>query len=149
MLSFRRRALQLFALAAMFGSLSFPAAAQSVRGPSTAEERARVMKIDADSRKDPIGVAAANGAWFEQWISDVPDVTLNAEAVAKWCVRSAKGDLRKTVQFQFSVGAIAYQLAHNLPAPKEAADISAVNLAGLEGWRRMKVTARQKWMRRW
>ena len=133
MISFRRRALQLFALAALFGSLSFTAAAQSARGPSTAEERARVMKIDADSRKDPIGVAAANAAWFEQWISDVPDVTLNPEAVAKWCARSAKGDLRKSIQFQFGVGAVAYQLAHNLPDPKQAADISAVNLAALEG----------------
>ena len=132
MISFRRVSLQLFALVTLFGSLSLPAAAQSARGPSTPEERARILKIDADSRKDPIGVAAANGAWFEQWISDVPDVTLHPEAVAKWCVRSAKGELRKTIQFQFGVGAIAYQLAHNLPDPKQADDVSAVNLAALE-----------------
>jgi len=109
------------------------AAAPAPRGPSTADERARVVKLAAEARKDPVAVRAANEAWFEQWVSDVPDYMFKPEAVAQWCVRSAKGEMRKLIQFQFGTSALAYQIEHNLPDPQKPEDISAVNLAGLEG----------------
>jgi carboxypeptidase Q len=133
MLTLRRRALQLFALAALFGALTTSAAAQSARGPSTPDERARVSQLADAARKDPLGVQAANAAWFEQWISDVPDYTFKPEAVAKWCMRAAKGDMKKILQFQFGVSALSYQVKHNLPDPAKPADVAAVNLAGLDG----------------
>jgi carboxypeptidase Q len=129
----RRYAVKLFAFITLFSALSVPVAALAERGPSTADERARVLKIAAESRKDPLAAAAANGDWLEQWISDVPDVMFRPEGVAKWCLKSAKGDLRKIIQFQFSANYVAYQLEHNLLDPKKPEDVSAVNLAALEG----------------
>lgn len=133
MTSFRRTAHLLLAFAALLGALSLPVSAQTARGPSTAEERARVVQIAAESRKDPLGVQAAHANWFEEWISGVPDVHLRPEGVAKWCIKSAKGDMRKILQFQFGASYVAYQLQHNLLDPKKPEDVSAVNLAALEG----------------
>jgi len=122
----------LLTLAALSTALHVTAA-PAPRGPSTAEERARVVKLAAESQKDPIAVRAANEAWFEQWISDVPDYMFKPLAVANWCMRSAKGEMRKVIQFQFGTSALAYQIEHNLPDPQKPEDVSAVNLAGLEG----------------
>jgi hypothetical protein len=133
MTTFRRRATQLFALVALFGALTTSALAQAARGPSTPDERARISKLAADSRMDPLTVHAANGAWFEQWINDVPDFTFKPEAVAKWCVRAARGDMQKVVRFEFSVSALDYQIRHNLADPTAPADVAAVNLAALDG----------------
>jgi hypothetical protein len=127
-----RFARYLITLAALSATLH-AAAAPAPRGPSTAEERARVVQLAAASQKDPVAVRAANEAWFEQWVSDVPDFMFKPEAVASWCMRSAKGDMRKVVQFQFGTSALAYQIEHNLPEPQKAEDVSAVNLAGLAG----------------
>jgi hypothetical protein len=122
----------LLSLAALSTALH-AVAAPAPRGPSTAEERARVVKLAAESKQDPIAVRAANAAWFEQWVNDVPDYMFKPEAVAAWCVRSAKGEMRKLIQFQFGASALAYQIEHNLPDPQKPEDVSAVNLAGLEG----------------
>ena len=88
----------------LFRQLSFPLAqswvltvsalAQTPRGPSTPEERARITSVAQALRADPLGATAANSAWFEQWISDVPDYTRSPDAIAQWCERSAKGELR-------------------------------------------------------
>ena len=133
MTTFRRSATRIFALLALFGALATSTLAQAARGPSTPDERARISKLADDSRKDPLAVQAANAVWFEQWISAVPDFMFKPEAVAKWCMRAAKGDMKKIVQFQFGVGALNYQIKHNLPEPTKAADMAAVNLAALDG----------------
>lgn len=112
---------------------SLAANAQTPRGPSTAEERARVTELAAKAQKDPLAVRAANEAWFEEWISGVPDITFMPEAVARWCVKNARGDLRKVVQFQFGASAVAQQIKLGVFEPKLPADINAINLAGLEG----------------
>jgi hypothetical protein len=132
MTTFFRRATQLFAVLALFGVLATSALVQAARGPSTPDERARVSKLADDSRKDPLTVQAANGAWFEQWVNEVPDFMFKPEAVAKWCVRTARGDMKKVVRFQFSVSALDYQIKHNLAEPTAPADVAAVNLAALD-----------------
>jgi hypothetical protein len=131
--SIRRYAQSLLALAALCGAFHAACAAPAPRGPSTPEERARVVALAAESRKDPLTVSAANEAWLEQWVTEVPDIMFKPEAVARWCVRSAKGEMRKVVRFQFSASALAYQLEHNLPDPQKAEDVRAVDLAGLDG----------------
>lgn len=133
MIAFRRRATQLFALITLFGALTTSALAQAGRGPSTPDERARISKLADDSRKDPLAVQAANAAWFEQWVGDVPDFMFKPEAVAKWCMRAARGDMKKILQFQFGVGALDYQIKHKLAEPSKPADVAAVNLAALDG----------------
>jgi hypothetical protein len=120
-------------LLALCGALVAPAHAQSPRGPSTAEERARVATIAQAVRKDPLGVAAANAAWFEQWMTDIPDYTLNGDAAARWCARSARGELRESVRFVYDSNVVAYQIEHRIAEAKAPADIAAVRMAGLEG----------------
>lgn len=127
-----RRALQLFALVTLFGALAFASLAQAARGPSTADERACVIQLAEAARLDPLAVQAANALWFEQWLSDVPDYMFKPEAVAKWCMRAAKGDMKKILQFQFGVGALSHQIKHNLLDPTTPTDIAAVNLAALD-----------------
>lgn len=132
MMSIRRHAVQLLTLITLFGALASSSLTQAARGPSTADERARVVKLAEDSRKDPLTVQAANAAWFEQWVDEVPDFMFKPEAVAKWCMRAAKGDMKRIIQFQFGVGALSHQIKHHLPDPTRPADIEAVNLAALE-----------------
>lgn len=133
MTAFRRRATQLFALVALFGALTTSALAQAGRGPSTPDERARISKLADEARRDPLAVQAANAAWFEQWVSDVPDYMFKPEAVAKWCMRAARGDMKKILQFQYGLGALDYQIKHNLADPSTPADMAAVSLAALDG----------------
>ncbi len=132
MISVRRCALQLFALITLLGAFSASTLAQAARGPSTAEERAKITRLVDDARKDPLAMHAANGAWFEQWVNDVPDFMFKPEGVAKWCMRAAKGDMKKIIQFQFTLGALGHQIAHDIPDPTKPADVAAVNLAALE-----------------
>jgi hypothetical protein len=132
MISIRRRALELLALVTLSGALTAISLAHAARGPSTPEERAKITKLVDDARKDPLTMHAANGAWFEQWVNDVPDFMFKPEGVAKWCMRAAKGDMKKIIQFQFTLGALGHQIAHSIPDPTKPADVAAVNLAALE-----------------
>lgn len=123
----------LLAPISLIGVLSTPALAEG-RGPSTPEERTRVIKMALDAVRDPIGVAAADESWFEKWIEEIPDIMFGPEATARWCEGAAKGDLRKRLRFQYSISAVAYQIQHNIPDPrKKAEDTFAVHLAALEG----------------
>lgn len=118
---------------ALVGAVSSPLLAMG-RGPSTPEERARVIKMALDSEKDPIGVRAAEEAWFEKWIEEIPDIMFGPDQTARWCEGSAKGDLRKVWRFQYSVSAVAYQIQHNIPDPlRKPEDRFAVHLAAVEG----------------
>ncbi len=48
------------------------------RGPSTAEERVRAVKIAHDLEGDPLAKDAKdNREWVIQWIVDIPDITVN------------------------------------------------------------------------
>ena len=52
--------------------------AQQQRGPSTPEERTRAVKIAHDLENDPLAKDAKDQrAWVYQWISDIPDITVN------------------------------------------------------------------------
>jgi hypothetical protein len=120
-------------LAVLCGALHTGALAQNPRGPSTAEERARLAAIVQAERKDPLGTTAANAAWFEQWMTDIPDYTLNGDAAARWCARSAKGDMREVVRFIYDSSAVAYQIEHHIAEAKTPAELAGVRMAGLEG----------------
>lgn len=118
---------------ALICTVSSPLLARG-RGPSTPEERARVVQMALDAEKDPIKVRAAEEEWFEKWLEEVPDIMFGPEATARWCEGAAKGDLRKVIRFQYSVSAVAYQIQHDIPdAHKKAEDTFVVHLAALEG----------------
>jgi hypothetical protein len=51
---------------------------QQKRGPSTAEERARAVKVAHELEDDPLAKDAKdNRDWVIQWIVDIPDITVN------------------------------------------------------------------------
>lgn len=99
------------------------------RGPSTPEERARVVQMALDSEKNPLQIQAANGEWLKKWVNDVPDLTLNYGAVSDWLGRAAKQECRDAIKFQFTASVMAFQIQHPAEAEKQSAD----DLAGVEG----------------
>lgn len=114
-------------------SLNMPSAVTTAdpveRGPSTPEERARVVQMALDAEKNPIQMQAANGEWLKKWVNDIPDLTLNYGAVSDWLGRAAKQECREAIKFQFTASVMAFQIKN----PAEAEKQSANDLAGVEG----------------
>jgi hypothetical protein len=134
-----RRATSLLAV------LAVAATAQAAdRGPSTPEERARVVQLAAASDADPLKAMAADGRWFEKWLDEVPDLSFGPEAPARWMEANAKGDLRRVAVFKYQVSALAYMIQHQLADPRKAPDqLVAVHTAALEGVVRAYRTLRE------
>ena len=107
--------------------------AQASRGPSTQEERDRVQKMALDAAKDPLGVMAADGKWFDKWMDAIPDIGFGPEAPVRWVMSAAKGDLLKVIKFQYQVSAVAYQIQHKVYIPKTMEEKIPVHQAALEG----------------
>jgi carboxypeptidase Q len=99
------------------------------RGPSTQEERARVLQMALDSEKNPLQIQATNAEWLKKWVNDVPDLTLNYGAVSDWLGRAAKQESREAIKFQFTASVMAFQIKN----PALANTQSANDLAGVEG----------------
>ncbi len=102
------------------------------RGPSTPEERTRVVQLALASEKDPLTALATEGRWFDKWLEDVPDILFGPEAPARWCEGAAKGDLRKVLRFQYQLGGVAYQIEHQIFEPKTQEHRLAIHQAALE-----------------
>lgn len=122
-----------FVPAALVALLALPAAATD-RGPSTPEERAKVVRLAAESTQDPLKVHATEGRWFAKWIDEVPDLAFGPEAPARWMEGAVTGDLRRIAIFQYELGGVAYMIQHGLADPRKAPDQGlAVHTAALEG----------------
>ena len=117
---------------ALVGALTTPASALD-RGPSTPEERARVVKLAEAAGKDPSAVPASDVKWFGEWIEAVPDIMFGGEAPARWCMTAAKGDLRKVIRFHYEVSGVAYQIQHQIFVPKTLEEKTAIQQAAVEG----------------
>jgi hypothetical protein len=127
---------QLCAFLVISSSLAAPAFAQGARGPSTAEENARVGQLAAVSDKDPIAaMTSAEGRWFEKWVEDVPDYSFGPDKGAFWMeTGAAKGDLKRVLRFHHMLSTAAYQVQHHITDPgKNEAESDAITLAGVEG----------------
>lgn len=99
------------------------------RGPSTVEERARVVKIALDAENNLQQVFEQNNVWLDQWITDIPDITFRTGGVADWLKRAVPAEFRAQLYFQFCASAIAFQINNPTLAEKPA----VYSLAGLEG----------------
>lgn len=100
------------------------------RGPSTSEERARVLQLAKASERDLMGgLSDQDRAWFLKFIQEVPDLTFNPGPIGAWCLKSVKMKQVPPTLFQFMVGAVAFQIQN----PTKAQDQEAVDLAALEG----------------
>src|SRR3984957_17767247 len=103
---------------------------QHERGPSTAEERARAVKVAHDLESDPLAKDAKdNREWVIQWIIDIPDITVNVcfDYFGKM-PNPPKGHSKEIVR-QMIISSAAFMIEH----PDKAKDEQAVATAGLLG----------------
>lgn len=117
--------------AALIALMAVPAHAKG-RGPSTSEERDRVLKLTDEAGKDPLGAYARDGRWFDKWLDEIPDIAFGPEAPAGWCEDNAKGDLRRVMRFEYQLGGVTYQIQHQIAEPKTLDEKLAIHQAALE-----------------
>jgi carboxypeptidase Q len=124
---------RLFPAALVALLMAVPATAAD-RGPSTPEERAKVVRLAAEATQDPLKVHATEGRWFAKWIDEVPDLAFGPEAPARWMEGAVTGDLRRVAIFTYELGGVAHMIQHGLTDPRKAPDHGlAVHTAALEG----------------
>jgi hypothetical protein len=100
------------------------------RGPSTAEERARAVKVAHELEVDPLAKDAKdNRDWVIQWIVDIPDITVNVcfDYFGKM-PNPPRGHSKEIVR-QMIISSAAFIIEH----PDKAKDEQAVATAGLLG----------------
>ena len=100
------------------------------RGPSTAEERTRAVKVAHELEEDPLAKDAKdNRDWVIQWIVGIPDITVNVcfDYFGK-VPNPARGHSKEIVR-QMIISSAAFMIEH----PDKAKDEQAVATAGLLG----------------
>jgi hypothetical protein len=100
------------------------------RGPSTAEERTRAVKIAHELESDPLAKDAKdNREWVIQWIIDIPDITVTVcNDYFGQLPKVTRGHIREIVN-QMVISSAAFMIEH----PDKAKDDQAVATAGLLG----------------
>jgi hypothetical protein len=100
------------------------------RGPSTAEERARAVKIAHDLENEPLAKdAKENRDWVIQWIVDIPDITVTVcDDYFGTIAKPVRGHVREIVN-QMVISSAAYMIEH----PDKVKDEQAIATAGLLG----------------
>ena len=99
------------------------------RGPSTPEERAKVIELTRWLEENPLAEnAPATRQWLQQWINDVPDIRFK---VCNDLMGHALGDYpySREVKLQTLFSGAAFTLQHQ----DRARDDAAVYSAGVEG----------------
>ena len=110
--------------------------AQAGRGPSTEEERTRVVQLALKAEKDPLAVIASPDAkWFQKWADEIPDYSFGPDRGAFWLMTgAAKGTFKKIMEFQHFISTAAYQVQHGVFDPQKNTEaMEAKTLAGVEG----------------
>jgi hypothetical protein len=100
------------------------------RGPSTAEERTRAVKIAHALENDPLAKdAKENRDWVIQWIVDIPDITVTVcEEYFGTLTKPIRGHVREVVN-QMVISSAAFMIEH----PDKIKDEQAIATAGLLG----------------
>jgi len=103
---------------------------QEQRGPSTAEERARAVKVAHQLEEDPLGKdAKEQRAWMVQWIIEIPDITVNVCAEYFGSLPNPPRGHSQEVFTQMMISSAAFMIEH----PDKIKDEQAVAVAGLLG----------------
>ena len=100
------------------------------RGPSTAEERARVIEITHKLESDPLNPQADEWrVWLAKWIDEVPDVVVPiCPPLLPQLLRSNRNYAHE-LAMQVVYSSAAFIVEH----PKEQVDQQAVFQAGVDG----------------
>jgi hypothetical protein len=100
------------------------------RGPSTAEERARAVKVAHELESDPLAKDAKdNRDWVYKWIEDIPDITVNVcYDFFGTLPKPPRGHALEIVN-QMAISSAAFIIEH----PNKSKDEQAIATAGLLG----------------
>lgn len=128
----KEHAVGFLAIASLFcGFLAPRAGAQSrTRGPSTAEERARAVKVAHALEDDPLAKEAKEDrAWVMRWIEEIPDITVtDCPYYFGQSASPARGHAKEIAE-QMIISSAAFMIEH----PDKAKDEQAVAFSGLLG----------------
>ncbi len=113
-----------------FCAVQIARAQQSHRGPSTADERARAVKIARQLEDDPLAKDAKdNREWVIQWIVEIPDITVTVcDDYFGTLPKPPRGHSREIVN-QMAISSAAFMIEH----PDKVKDEQAIATAGLLG----------------
>ena len=117
-------------VAGVFLICALPVHQAQARGPSTPEERAKVVQLTRLLERDPLNEnAGATRQWLREWIADVPDIRFKA---CDDLLGHALGDnypYSREVNLQTIFSGAAFALEHQ----DKARDDIAQYHAGVEG----------------
>jgi hypothetical protein len=107
------------------------AQAQEERGPSTAEERAKAVRLARQLERDPLGKDAKEARqWLTVWLIHVPDIVVQpCGSLLGPVVNSEKDDYSAELNAQMNFSQAAFIIEN----PAKARDIHALLTASLEG----------------
>lgn len=100
------------------------------RGPSTADERQKVVRLAHNLESDPLSLTAPDSRkWLMTWIQDVPDVSVKVCDDLLAGLLKAQRDYSSELFTQMTFSSAAFIVEN----PEKARDDAAVFQAGLEG----------------
>jgi len=117
-----------FLLTLAMGLAAWPCSAQG-RGPSTLDERARIVKITRALEANPLSKELrSEQEWALRWLIEVPDITV------KICGKLPDLDALKKFKHDSELFALTTlsQAAFVIENPDKAKDLSASSLAAME-----------------
>jgi hypothetical protein len=125
------QAVRIFVFAALFYGLGvLPGWSAQDRGPSTAEERTRAVKIAHDLEQGPLAKNAKEQRdWVMKWIIAIPDITVNVCFDYFGDVPQPPKGHSDDITKQMVISSAAFMIEH----PEKAKDEQAVALSGLQG----------------
>lgn len=117
-------------LFAVLLALALPLPADAARGPSTAEERKRAVKITRELEQQPLARRAMDARkWLYQWIVEIPDIHVVSCSGPLDVLLVDEDDAYGQILYVQSVFGMASFLVEN---PKKSKDWVAVQTAGIE-----------------
>src|SRR5215469_13861411 len=117
----------LLTLVIMFAAIL--SAAAKTRGPSTVEERNRVVNYVRSLEENPLAKdGLEKRMWLTEWIVEVPDVTVNACCTSLWSLDKVNNTYSNQLRMQAIYSQTAFMLEH--PGLKDEAAAQAAGLAG-------------------
>ena len=112
----------------VLATASLPAGAK-MRGPSTAEERSRVVDYARSLEQNPLAKDSLDKRmWLTQWIVEAPDVQVNACCMSLWELDKVNNTYSNQLRMQAIYSQAAFLLEH-----PEVKDETAAQAAGLAG----------------
>jgi hypothetical protein len=110
-------------------SLSIAVAGAAPRGPSTPEERQRLLDITRKLEATPLDpTLGKEREWAQQWLLDVPDVRIKTCTGLLADLRRPKYKFRPELWTQLRLGSAVFLIEH----PDKAGDRVAESVAGME-----------------